>query len=260
MGARRGEAVVCIAAGGHHEDFVESPAQRPAPLGRRRVTVLATAPAPAPPNGPVLEHERVADRVASSRPAGRTTLADAAAAAAPADVVALSAGCVVAAGWLERLARPLRRHRGQSRRRPPYGGAVARRAAADQPAEWLDVASGARRCGRGRQPPAAAWRRGGCVYLRRGALDLAGADDLSSLDGFGARCLAHRACATCWPTTSSCSIVGPAVDRPARPTRTAGPLAPVAGAARRALHGLSVLIDARMLDGPCDGTGCTSPS
>ena len=98
-----------------------------------------------------------------------------------------------------------------------------------------------------------------CVYIRRSAIDLVGqtgsgwADEAGESDFF-ARCLQHGLChaiADDVLVSSTHRGVSPA-DRGEGPA--AAPLARSLGAGRRASNGLSVVIDARILDGRVTGT------
>jgi glycosyltransferase involved in cell wall biosynthesis len=252
MGARRGQVVVCVAAGGRLEDFVESVrrilAHSPPDVG---VLVYGGATTAAMPS--VLDRLDGADRLAVLHAdGGEATLADAAAAAAPADVVAIGAGTVVAAGWLARLAEAAVRDAGVATASALSAGLIAMDAA-DQPAEWLDDAAPRVADAALRNRPRVLAPQGGCVYLRRAALELAGARDLPDLNAFGARCLKRGLC----HVLADDVIVldrGAARAVPGESRSGTEPVGRAQRTARRALRGLSVLIDARSLDGPLDGT------
>jgi glycosyltransferase involved in cell wall biosynthesis len=209
-----GDVVVCLAAGGADE---------------LRSRTLASVQAHTGRDVPVLELEAAQDAFV---------------AAAPADVVVIQPGCVVAERWLERL------------REAAHASATTATATAltphDLDARSPDIDPGAvaavsARSLRLRPRLAAAGARAGvCVYVRRSAIELIGAhgdfwtqcverglahvlaDDVLVLDGDPVRVQVTLA-----------------------PTE---PLARALGAARRALRGMTVTVDARILTGPTTGT------
>ncbi len=124
---------------------------------------------------------------------GTTTLADAAAAAAPADVVALGVGCMVAAGWLNRLAQAATADAGVASASALSSGLIVPEAAG-APADWVDDAAARVTAAAARNRPRVLAPQGPCVYLRRASLELVGADDLPDLAAFGASCLARGLC------------------------------------------------------------------
>jgi glycosyltransferase involved in cell wall biosynthesis len=252
MGARRGQVVVCVAAGGRLEDFVESVrrvlAHSPSDVG---VLVHGGGAPVATPS--VLDRMEGADRLAVLQAeSGRVTLADAAAAAAPADVVAMGFGSMIAAGWLERLTEAAIADAEVATASALSAGLIAP-GAGDQPAEWLDGAAPRVAAAAVRNRPRLLAPHGGCVYLRRSALELGGAHDLPDLDAFGARCLQHGLCHVLADDVLVLER-GAASSVPDESRSADGPVGRAHGTARRALRGLSVLIDARSLDGPLNGT------
>jgi GT2 family glycosyltransferase len=215
------------------------------------------------------------------------------AAAAPADMVVLNSDCAVAEGWIEGLrnaaycdsrvatATALTNHgtivsvpeRGHPNERLPEG--------------WsLDAAAAAIRLGSLRLRPRLPTAVGHCLFVRRSALELIGDFDLAFSPGYGEevdfaqRCLRsglshvladdvfvfHRGGAS----FSSAGLPDPVRERHERliaarypyyhaavaalEADVTGPLPRALSAARRALLGLSVLIDARVLAGPMTGT------
>ncbi len=215
------------------------------------------------------------------------------AAAAPADVIVLNSDCEVAEGWLEGLrdaarvdsrvatATALSNH--GTIVSVPYRG----RPAPTLPAGWtLDEAAAVVRSSSLRIRPRLPTAVGHCMYVRRNALELVGDFDLAFTPGYGEevdfsqRCLhaglAHVAAddvLVLHHGGASLSIDGrrnPVQDRNERLLAErypyyhraiadverdhVGPLARALSAARRALCGTSVVIDARILDGPMTGT------
>jgi GT2 family glycosyltransferase len=215
------------------------------------------------------------------------------AATAPADVVLLNSDCAVGGGWLAGLrdaaysdsrvatATALTNHgtivsvpaRGRPEPRLPEGLS-------------LDAAAAAVRAGslclRPRLPTAI----GHCLFVRRSALELVGEFDLAFTPGYGEevdfaqRCLHSGLCHVLaddvfvfhsgGASFSAGGTRNPAQERHERviaarypyyhdavadiENDVTGPLARALSAARRALGGLSVLIDARVLAGPMTGT------
>ena len=161
---------------------------------------------------------------------------DAFARTAPADVVLLEAGCRVASGWLEAL------------REAAYAASTTATAAAltqhDLRPDSFDPGAAAVRAGSLRLRPRIEAVAGPCVYVRRRAIELIGSE------GFWSRCveqgLAHV-------LADDVLVFDP---RPPQPHTQppAPPQARATAAVRRALHGLSATIDARILSGPTTGT------
>ena len=181
---------------------------------------------------------------------GTTTLADAAAAAAPADVVALGVGCMVAAGWLNRLAQAATADAGVASASALSSGLIVPEAAG-APADWVDDAAARVTAAAARNRPRVLAPQGPCVYLRRASLELVGADDLPDLAAFGASCLARGLCHV---LADDVLVMTRGAAPPATSPPAAAPTSRALGTARRALNGLSVVIDARALAGPLDGT------
>jgi glycosyltransferase involved in cell wall biosynthesis len=159
---------------------------------------------------------------------------------APADVVLLTPGCRLETGWLESL------------RRAAYASSTTATATAltqhdlqlapepfEQAAEQVRTAS-LRLRPRIEQPGNA------CVYVRRSAIELIGADDPDFFSQCLARGLTHV-------LADDVLVLDP---RPAkRPTNEEDPPETRAkAAARRAVTGFSATIDARILAGPTTGT------
>ncbi len=197
----------------------------------------------------VLDRLDEADRLTLLE-AGRTvTLADAAAAAAPADVIALGSGCVVSAGGLARMTQAATAEAEIATASAVSAGRIAPDAT-DAPAEWLDDAAARVAAAAVRNRPRVLAPEGGCVYVRRSALELVGGRDLEDLDAFGARCLQRGLC----HVLADDVLVLERTGTPGETLAATGPVGRAQGAARRALRGLSVLIDARSLVGPLNGT------
>lgn len=245
VGARRGEVVICLAAGDRLEEFVE---------GLRCALDHSAADVTVLVYGGGVRTLSVLDRMPSSERLAyieRDALSDAAAAAAPADVVALAPGCLVGRGWLEGL-------RGAAGADASLASASALGAdrvfsdTADLSVEWLDLAATDVAAHAVRNRPRLPAPDGACVYLRRSALDLVGAHDLLSLDGFGRRCVARGLSHVLADDVLVLSQDTTSGREDAR--SPSGPLARAVGAARRAVRSMTVLIDARALSGPRDGT------
>lgn len=228
VGPQRGDVVVCITADGGGANVAEA---------RRRVR------AHSPVGVPIVVCENA------------TSVSEALAQAAPADVVLLSSGCSVADGWLDGL---------RSAAYVDAGVATARAISRDELVaapvagrSTFDEAAAAVRDRSLRIRPRVPDADGPCVYVRRSALDLVGPldqlrDSAGGL-GFAARCVQSGLCHVI------ADDVLVLVDWAVKPTSAvrAEPSEPVArslGAARRAIDGLSLVIDARGLAGPIDGT------
>ena len=209
---------------------------------------------------------------------------DAFAGAAPADVVVLNSDCVVGAGWLEGVrdaayddetvatATAFTNH-GTIVSVPEYCVPSP-----TLPDGWtLEAAAAAVRARSLRLRPTLMTAVGHCMYVRRSALDLVGDFDLEFSPGYGEevdfsqRCLAqglrHVAADDVLVLHHACgSFTTDGAEHPARNEHellllrrypyyhdwlraveadVAGPLARAVGAARRALKGLRVVIDAR---------------
>jgi glycosyltransferase involved in cell wall biosynthesis len=159
-------------------------------------------------------------------------------ATAPADVVLVTAGSVVADGWLEGL-----REAAYCDSRVATASAIASGALPD----GLSVADAAAavRSGSLRLRPRIAGRPGPCTYVRRSAAELAG----GPLDaGFSQRCVE----AGLLHVLADDVLVGAPVAGPGDSDRTA--LTRSLRHTRRVIQGLSVIIDARILSQPMTGT------
>jgi glycosyltransferase involved in cell wall biosynthesis/GT2 family glycosyltransferase len=214
------------------------------------------------------------------------------AAAAPADVVVLNSDCVVAEGWLEGLrdAAYSDSRVATATALTNHGTLVSvpeRNRPGPLPRPWtIDAAAAAVRARSLRLRPRLPTAIGHCVYIRRSALELVGELDLAFSPGYGEevdfsqRCLraglchvaadevlvAHHGAGTFAAGGASGAIqeqherllaaryphYHPAVK--ALEEDSSGPLARALSVARRALSGLSVLIDGRVLTGPTTGT------
>lgn len=213
--------------------------------------------------------------------------------AAPADVVVINSDCVVAEGWLDGLreaayadsrvatATSLTNH-GSIVSVPHRSTPVPH-----LPQDWgFDEAAAAVRSRSLRVRPRLPTAVGHCMYIRRSALDLVGDFDLAFSPGYGEevdfsqRCLRNGLTHVLADDVLVLHHGGGSFgfDHRENPVRDAherivaarypyyhdsvrsaeddasGPLARALGAARRALKGLSVVIDARSLAGPMTGT------
>lgn len=212
--------------------------------------------------------------------------------AAPADVVVLNSDCVVADGWFSGLREAaFSDSRVATATALTNNGTVVsvpeRRPLPALPQAWsVDDAAGAVRARSLRIYPRLPTAIGHCVYIRRSALELVGDFDLAFTPGYGEevdfsqRCrksgLSHVLADDVFvlhhggASFSSNGNLSPVQEEHERVIAmrypyyhnevraleedVAGPLARARGAARRALKGLSVLIDARILVGPMTGT------
>ncbi|MGI8428681.1 MAG: glycosyltransferase [Solirubrobacteraceae bacterium] len=216
------------------------------------------------------------------------------AAAAPADVIVLNSDCLVADGWVQGMreaaycdgrvatATALTNH--GSVVSVPDGGLPLR----DLPKDWtFDDAAAAVRGASLRSRPRLPTCVGHCVYLRRSAIELVGDFDLAFSPGYGEevdfsqRCLRAGLCHVVADEVlvfhhggASLMIDGQSANPVQREherilavrypyyhqavralERDSGrSLGRSLSAARRALRGLSVLVDARVLGGPMTGT------
>lgn len=173
--------------------------------------------------------ELVAVPVSSDRAALATSVA-------PADVVLVDLPCVVGAGWLEGLRAAAYSDAGVASAVPLATSEVA----GSEELGFERAAAAVRAAAVGLRPRIEE-PTGRCRYIRRGALELAG--ELGP--EFGRRCLeaglAH--------VIADDVLVDGGRDVGRAPTA-----ARAIGVARRAVGRLSVLVDARILDGPMDGT------
>ena len=190
--------------------------------------------------------------------------------AAEADVVLLRPGCVVADGWLDGLqeasrldsrvatAIPLTTRVVDSMPQWQDTGGAAGRLTLDEMA--TAVRSGSLRL-RPRLPAAG----GPCLYVRRSALELAGELDPAFLPGareataFSRRCVENGLFHVLADDVLVCDQAGPAADardgyRLSRPHDDGDRLRRSLSRVRRTLAGMSIVIDARILSGPMNGT------
>jgi glycosyltransferase involved in cell wall biosynthesis len=164
---------------------------------------------------------------------------------AAADLVVIEPGCVVAAGWLDALREVAR-----------SATTIATATALTQHdlGDWtdhdaLEQAAAALRARSPRLRPRIPPGGGACVYVRRSAIELVGGEP-----GFEQRCV-ERGLAHVLADNVLVLDRRPAEARPDRRPGQAGQAhARALAAARRALHGLRVTIDARILGGPMTGT------
>jgi glycosyltransferase involved in cell wall biosynthesis/GT2 family glycosyltransferase len=213
--------------------------------------------------------------------------------ASPADVVILNSDCVVATGWLEGLreaahadsnvatATALTNH-GSVVSVPERGVPMA-----DLPADWsFTEAAAAVRARSSRLHPRLLTAVGHCVYVRRSALELIGDFDLAFSPGYGEEVDFSQRCLRAGLSHVAADDVlvlhhgGGSFASNGVPNQVqqehevmiaarypyyldsvravesdiTGPLARSLSAARRALKGLSVVIDARILVSPMTGT------
>jgi len=215
--ASRGDTVVCIVQAGADDDALAS-------------TLRAVA-AHTPDDVPIVA-------------CGDAELGTIIAASASADVVVLAAGCVVADGWLGGL-RAAAYADARVATATPLGSEKAPLALAAG-STIADAAAAVHGASLRLRPQleAPGWD---CAYIRRSALELVGSDGGDGA-AFARRCvevgLSHVLADDVLVHTFTGSMRGP----------TSGPIARSVGIARRALTGLSVVVDARILAGPMNGT------
>ena len=162
----------------------------------------------------------------------------------PSDVVVVEPGCVVADGWLEGL-----RDAAHARATTATATALTQREIADwADSEAFEPAAAAVSARSPRLRPRVPPGRGACVYVRRSAIELVGGDP-----GFEERCV-ERGLSHVLADDVLVLDARAAGAVPNRYDLDAGPVARALSAARRALRGLSVTIDARILGGPMTGT------
>jgi GT2 family glycosyltransferase len=214
------------------------------------------------------------------------------AAAAPADLVILNSDCVVAEGWLEGLREAAYSDSrvATATALTNHGSLVSvpeRHPTPRLPSEWnFDQAAGAVRSRSLRIRPRLPTAIGHCMLIRRSAVELVGDFDLAFSPGYGEevdfsqRCLHSGLCHVLaddvlvlhhgggsFSRNGQREVVKDAHERILRARypyyhdairalegEVVGPLGRALGAARRALKGLSVVIDARTLAGPMTGT------
>jgi glycosyltransferase involved in cell wall biosynthesis len=212
--------------------------------------------------------------------------------ASPADVIVLNSDCVVAAGWLEGLRgaacsdSQIATASALADNGSHLSVPEARMGPESRKGRDFDALAAAVRAGALRLRPRLTTAGGHCMYVRRTALDLVGDFDLAFTPGYGEevdfsqRCLhmalAHVAADDVLVRHHGGGSLSPhGVPHPARRAHDAiiderypyyretvtatrltapGPLARSLAAARRAVAGLSVHIDARSLRGPMTGT------
>jgi GT2 family glycosyltransferase len=213
-------------------------------------------------------------------------------AAAPADLVVLNSDCVVAEGWLEGLREAAYSDSrvATATSLTNHGSVVSvpeRMPTPRLPADWkFDQAAGAVRRRSLRIRPRLPTAIGHCMFIRRSALELVGDFDLAFSPGYGEevdfsqRCLHSGLCHVLaddvlvlhhgggsFSRNGQRDLVQDEHERMLRARypyyqdairalegEVVGPLGRALGAARRALKGLSVVIDARTLAGPMTGT------
>jgi GT2 family glycosyltransferase len=212
--------------------------------------------------------------------------------AAPGDVVVLNSDCLVAAGWLERLrAAAYSESRVATATAVTNHGSIVSvpegRPTPTLPQEWtFDDAAAAVQARALRIYPRLPTAIGHCMYIRRSALELVGDFDLAFSPGYGEEVDFSQRCRKAglshvladdvlvlhhgggsfthngrWPTVQEQHERMIAVRYPyyhdevhSLEKDVTGPLPRALGAARRALKGLAVVIDARILSGPMTGT------
>ena len=217
---------------------------------------------------------------------------DAMSAAAPADVVVLNSDCMVAEGWLEGLRdAAFQDRRVATATALTNNGTIVSvpgpRPSATLPEGWtLDEAAAAIRSRSLKIRPRLPTAIGHCVLIRRDAIELAGDFDLSFSPGYGEevdfsqRCLQRGLCHVLADDVfvfhhGGASLTADGARNPVQEQHEqmiaarypyyhaavaeleremVGPLRRAVGAARRALRGLSVIIDARTLGGAMTGT------
>jgi glycosyltransferase involved in cell wall biosynthesis len=162
--------------------------------------------------------------------------------AAPADVVVLGAAYEVAAGWLDGLRAAAAADSTVATAAPLLIGSVL----GSRPAGMSGEQAAARVLARSlRVRPRVGAISDACAYVTRQALELVGPYDA----GFARRCLDVGLCHV---IADEVLITGP----PALPAtdEIGEPLRRARGTARRAIAPLSVLVDARVLSGPMNGS------
>jgi glycosyltransferase involved in cell wall biosynthesis len=246
IGATRGGVVVCIAAGGQSERLDRCV---------RSVLRHTMKPVPIVLYGDLGSEQPVDGVSRPDRPiALRADVNAALAAAAPADVVLLSSDCVVAAGWLDGLSDAAYADGRVATATALTSGAGPASVALPAQSPFEDAAA-AVRAASPRIRPRLRVAGAHCTYIRRSALELVeGFDDVGR---FSVRCLASGLCHALADDVLVLAIgapVAPANGSPAFERLSGGSLERSLGAARRVLQGLSIVIDARILSGPMDGT------
>jgi glycosyltransferase involved in cell wall biosynthesis len=245
IGAGRNEAVVCIAANAAADGLAESLRSVLAHTPREVPILLCGDVDPPQALGRLEE--------AAGRQAGVVASTDAAlAVSAPADVIMLSADCLVAEGWLDGLREAAYADSTVATATPlsSRGGLTSIGLPQPSDASSLDTAAAAVRASSLRLRPRLPAAGRHCTYVRRSAIELIGGYDSE----FSQRCLAaglaHVAADDVLVFVhDGTGGAGNAVDRDLYPR-----LARSVSVARRSLTGLAVLIDARVLTGPVNGS------
>jgi glycosyltransferase involved in cell wall biosynthesis len=239
-GAERGEVVVCLELAGARED-----------VERSLRTLLAQTPedveivAFGGPSGSEAGNLIPAGGRIRHLPGGVAAAIDA---SAPADVAWLRAGCQVAAGWLDGL-----RDAAYTDSRVASASPLSDRAIAlpelGSSIDFEDAAAAVRN----RSPrlrPRGAGIGGDCVYVRRSAIELLGG--AVNLDTFSREAVKRGLCHV---VADDVLVSSAGTSAPPPPWASSSrPLADALAAARRALHGLTIAIDARILTGPMNGS------
>jgi glycosyltransferase involved in cell wall biosynthesis len=189
---------------------------------------------------------RLEEAVRRASPA--ESVSDALALAAPADVILLGAGCLVAEGWLEGLCEAAYADATVATVTPlsDRGGPTSLGMA--QPSASLDTAAAAVRAGSARLRPRVPAPGRHCTYVRRSAIELAGDFDRGFADRCLATGLAHVA------ADDVLVFAPPGSGEDALDSDRYPRLRRSVSIARRDLAGLAVMIDARVLTGPVNGS------
>ncbi len=255
LGARRGEVVVCLAADRATPEAITATVHAILATSHEGIRVLVHGGGPGAGGAE--------DRVAVLAELGEATadLAGAASAAAPADIVAVRAGCTVSGEWLARL-----RAAAHARADIATASAVSIESLlgpATPNAPALDPAAAAVAARAPRLRAALAAPGGPCVYIRRSAIELT---DALPGDDFADRChragLAHVLAddvlvaggGSAGPLPPLVPEDGAAADGAVGGAQAAGPLVRSLASARRAIGTMHVAIDARELARSPDGT------
>ena len=258
FGARRGEAVICVPRGRVRQQLTpclesligHTPAEVP-------LVVCDGDPAHEDDFSEMLERRGVdSGRLLHLRTSEECRIGSAidlaAAAAAPADVVIVDPRCIVSVGWFEGL------------RSAAYADSTVATAAAMTTHDLgltaeLDRAAAAVRARSPRAHPRIARPGRNCLYVRREAVDLVGEVGSAWQDGaaepdFLLRCVEHGLSHVIADEVLVSSSDLAAVPADGDEEEAAAPLARSLCAARRATSLLSLVIDARILDGRLTGT------
>jgi glycosyltransferase involved in cell wall biosynthesis len=227
VGLSRGEAVICVlvAAG-----------QAPSKLTLKSIA------------------EQTPDHVTVVICDTTTSAAGAIAAAAPADVVLIRSGCVVGPGWLGALAAAAHSDATVATASALRLGDVTLLGSVPTAKAFSERA--ARVSGGSLQlRPRLEASAGPCVYVRRTALELVAEPTVCDPVGAAASLRFSRACldAGLSHVLADDVLIDDPDPRPSVGER-GGPVARALGVARRSLQGLTVVVDARILSGPRNGT------